>query len=563
MKPIVAVVGRPNVGKSTLFNRLTRRKHAIVHDEPGVTRDRHYAEAEVEGRPYTLIDTGGFDPSGGDPMLAGIKRQIELAIAEADVIVCVLDAREPATSIDHAEMRLLRAAEKPTIFVANKADSDRLELESNDLYRLGVQTIIPISALHGRHIDDLEDALLAAMPKETKADIEAEAEAEPAEGAPPRIAVIGKPNAGKSSLINRLLGTDRMLVDDKPGTTRDAVDSVVEKHGKKYVFVDTAGIRRKAKVTKERDEIEGASVLQAIRAMERCDIVVLLADASEGVAEQDAKVLGLAVDRGRGVIIALNKVDKLDKAELAKAEEDAKDKLSFAPWAHYTKVSAKTGRGMDTLLESIDKVHASYTQRIGTGELNRFFEHVLKTHPPPTHGGRAPRLYFVTQVEVKPPGFVVMTSDPEKIHFSYQRYVQNQIRKSFKYDGVPIVVYYRAKRRRGNEVKDATGKLVRADKPLFSKKAPRRADGEAPELDPSKAAHAQKPRFPKTPARRGEASDRRSVDAEIAELDAKEAAPPAPKKRVAKPAKPPPRPAVSRAIKADRAKATKRRSPKR
>jgi GTPase len=487
-------------------------------------------------------------------MLEGIKRQIELAIAEADVIVCVLDAREPATSIDHAEMRLLRAAEKPTIFVANKADSDRLELESNELYRLGIQKIIPISALHGRHIDDLEDALLSAMPKETEAD--REPEEEPSEGAPPRIAVIGKPNAGKSSLINRLLGTDRMLVDDKPGTTRDAVDSVVEKHGKKYVFVDTAGIRRKAKVKKERDDIEGASVLQAIRAMERCDIVVLLADASEGVAEQDAKVLGLAVDRGRGVIIALNKVDKLDKAELAKAEEDAKDKLSFAPWAHYTKVSAKTGRGMDTLLESIDKVHTSYTQRIGTGELNRFFEHVLKTHPPPTHGGRAPRLYFVTQVEVKPPGFVVMTSDPEKIHFSYQRYVQNQIRKSFKYDGVPIVVYYRAKRRRGNEVKDASGKLVRADKPLFSKKAPRRADGEAPELDPKLAAHAQKLRPLKKPARA-------NAEAEIAEIDAKEPTRAAPKKRVAKPAKPPPRPAVSRAVKAERDKASKRRAPKR
>ena len=410
-------------------------------------------------------------------------------------------------------------------------------------------------------IDELEDALLAAMPKESAEDLEPEAEE--VEGGAPRIAVIGKPNAGKSSLINRLLGTDRMLVDDKPGTTRDAVDSVVEKHGKKYVFVDTAGIRRKAKVKKEGDDIEGASVLQAIRAMERCDIVVLLADASEGVAEQDAKVLGLAVDRGRGVIIALNKVDKLDKAELAKAEEDAKDKLSFAPWAHYTKVSAKTGRGMDTLLESIDKVHASYTQRIGTGELNRFFEHVLKTHPPPTHGGRAPRLYFVTQVEVKPPGFVVMTSDPEKIHFSYQRYVQNQIRKSFKYDGVPIVVYYRAKRRRGNEVKDASGKLVRADKPLFSKKAPRRADGEAPELDPKLAAHAQKPRSAKKPARSPEASDRRSTAAEIAALDAKEPARPAPKKRVAKPAKPPPRPAVSRAVKVEREKASKRRAPKR
>jgi len=370
---------------------------------------------------------------------------------------------------------------------------------------------------------------LAALPPEPPKDPDAPEEAAPEEDGPPRIAVIGKPNAGKSSLINRLLGTDRMLVDDKPGTTRDAVDSVVEKHGKKYVFVDTAGIRRKAKVKKERDDIEGASVLQAIRAMERADIVVLMADANEGVAEQDAKVLGLAVDRGRGVIIALNKVDTLDKGELSKAEVDAKDKLAFAPWATYVRVSAKTGRGMDTMLEAIDKVGESYTKRITTGALNRFFENVLKTHPPPTKGGKAPRLYFVTQVETKPPGFVVMTSDPEKIHFSYQRYVQNQIRKAFGFEGVPILVYYRAKRRRGNEVKDATGKLVRADKPLNAKKSIHRTEEE---LDVQNPKHDE-------PLK------------------------PAPKRRTpVKAAKPGPRPAVSRAVKAARVEKGTRRPSK-
>ncbi len=451
MTPLVAVVGRPNVGKSTLFNRLTRSRSAIVHDQPGVTRDRHYQACEANGRRFTLIDTGGFDPSGGDPMLAGIKRQIDLAIAEADVIVCVLDAREPATTIDHAEMKLLRQAKKPVVYVANKADSDRLELEAADLYRLGIERLLPISALHGRNIDELLDAVVAALPAADEEELAEEvSEAERPDG-PPRIAIIGKPNAGKSSLVNRLLGSERMLVDDRPGTTRDAVDSLVERNGKQYMFIDTAGIRRKAKVRKEDDDVEGASVMLAIRAIERCDLCVLLADAHEGVAEQDAKVLGLAVDRGRGIVIALNKIDQLDKQELAKAETDARDKLSFAPWASLAKVSAKTGRGVDTLLATIDRVAASHKKRVGTGELNRFFDQVLKTHPPPTHGGRAPRLFFITQAETRPPGFVVMASDPDKIHFSYQRYVQNQIRKNFEFEGVPIVVNYRKRRRRGEE----------------------------------------------------------------------------------------------------------------
>ncbi|NUP05001.1 MAG: ribosome biogenesis GTPase Der [Polyangiaceae bacterium] len=446
VKPIVAVVGRPNVGKSTLFNRMTRSKSAIVHDEPGVTRDRHYADVVARDRTFTLVDTGGLDPTSDDPMKRGIKKQIEAALAEADVVVCVLDAREPATSIDHAEISMLRRASKPTIFIANKADSPAHELEANELYRLGIERIIPISALQGRRMDELEGAIVAALPPKSE-----DEDAAPEHHGAPRIAVIGKPNAGKSSLINRLSGEERMLVDDKPGTTRDAIDTVVERRGKRYVFVDTAGIRRKAKVKKEGDEVEGASVIQAIRAMDRSEIVVLLTDAKEGVAEQDAKVLGLAVDRGRAVIVGLNKVDLLDKQELAKAEEDARDKLSFAPWATYIRMSAKSGRGVDTLLDAIDKTAETYKKRITTGELNRFFEKVLQTRPPPTHGGRAPRLFFITQAESSPPLFVVQASDPDKIHFSYQRFVQNQIRKAFAFDGVPLTVIYRKRRRRGEE----------------------------------------------------------------------------------------------------------------
>ncbi len=443
MKPVVAIVGRPNVGKSTLFNRLIGRKVAIVHDEPGVTRDRHYADATIDGRPVALIDTGGFDPTSDDPMRRGIKRQIDVAVAEADVVVCVLDAREPATSIDHAEMKLLRAAKKPVIYVANKADTEKHEHEAADLYRLGIDRLLAVSALHGRRVDELESAIAEALP----AVVPDEPSGTPASGLP-RIAIIGKPNAGKSSLVNRLLGEERLIVDAAPGTTRDLIDSIVERGGKQYVFVDTAGIRRKAKVTKEADVVEGVAVLHAVRAMEHCDIVVLLADGAEGVAEQDAKILGLAVDRGRAIVLALNKSDRLDKAAQDKAEEDARDKLSFAPWAPIVRVSAKTGRGMDVLLRTVDQVNEAFGRRITTGALNRFFEEVLKTHPPPTHGGRAPRLYYVTQAESRPPVFVVMASDPEKIHYSYRRYVTNQLRKSFGFGGVPIIIHYKARRRR-------------------------------------------------------------------------------------------------------------------
>lgn len=441
MRPIVALVGRPNVGKSTIFNRLTRSKAAIVHDEPGVTRDRHYGDVTSHGRSYVLIDTGGFDPLSEDPMKQGIKRQIELALAEADVVVCVLDATEPATSVDHAEMKLLRAAEKPTLFVANKADSPRQDQEAADLYRLGMKELILVSAAHGRGFDDLAEAIAEALPPRT------EAEDEPRQAEGLAVALIGKPNAGKSSLVNRLSGAERVLVDSRPGTTRDAVDTIVDRKGKRYTFVDTAGIRRKAKVKKEGSVVEGASVVQAIRAIERADVVVLLADASDGVAEQDAKILGLAEERGRGLVIALNKADLLDKSSLAKAEEDARDKLSFAPWAPICRLSAKTGRGTDGLLETIDRVGDSFSRRIPTGELNRFFGAVLETHPPPTQGGKAPRLYFITQASTRPPTFVVSTSAPDKIHFSYRRYVQNQIRKTFAFEGVPIVVHYRGRGR--------------------------------------------------------------------------------------------------------------------
>lgn len=441
--PIVAIVGRPNVGKSTLFNRLVGRKTAIVHDEPGVTRDRHYGEVSSHSRKYMLVDTGGFDPESDDPMRQSIKKQIDVAIAEADVVVCVLDASAPPTAADRAELALLRRSGKPVVYCANKADSNRTEIESNDLYRLGAPDIIPISALHGRRIDELEDAIVKGLPPPPPEVPETDAPDKAI-----RVALIGRPNAGKSSLVNRLLGKERVIVDSRPGTTRDAIDTRFERDGRSFMFIDTAGIRRKAKVTKEDSAVEATSVLHAIQAMERAEVVVLLCDASEGVAEQDAKILGLAVDRGRAVVIALNKSDLLDKGGAKKAEELARDKISFAPWAPVVHISAKTGRGVGNLVRTVVKVADAYRGRVSTGALNRFFEQVLANRPPPTQGGKAPRLYYITQAETSPPLFVVMASDPEKLHFSYQRYVQNQLRKTFGFEGVPVRVKYKPRRRR-------------------------------------------------------------------------------------------------------------------
>jgi GTP-binding protein len=439
--PIVAIVGRPNVGKSTLFNRLARARLAIVHDEPGVTRDRKYADTSAYGRAYTVVDTGGFDPEDADPMKAGIAIHVRAAVAEADAIVFVTDATTGPNDADRAAIKLLRRSGKPVFYAANKADSPKSDLDAFDLYRLGVDKVYPVSALHGRGLGELETDLVESLPAEEPGPPEDET-------APPRIALIGRPNAGKSSLLNRILGEDRVLVDSRPGTTRDAIDALVERDGQRYVFIDTAGLRKKAKVTKEGSEVESMSVLSSIRGIERAHVVVMMCDAEEGVAEQDAKILGLAEERGRAMVVALNKSDLLDKSAYAKAEENAREKLSFAPFVPVVRISAKTGRGVGELFTTIDKVRDAFYRRIGTGELNRFFEGVLELKPPPTMGGRAPRLYYVTQAEVAPPTFIVMTNAPDSIHFSYRRFVMNQLRQHFGFEGVPVRVHYKPRRRR-------------------------------------------------------------------------------------------------------------------
>jgi GTPase len=453
--PIVAIVGRPNVGKSTLFNRLARARIAIVHDEPGVTRDRKYADTSAFGKAYTIVDTGGFDPADEDPMKAGIATNVRAAIAEADAIVFVTDATTALTEADHAAVRLLRESRKPVFYAANKADSPQGDAEAFELYRLGVSQVFPVSALHGRGIGELEAALLEALPDSAQDD--------PVdEGAPPRIALIGRPNAGKSSLLNRVLGEDRVLVDHRPGTTRDAIDALVEREGKRYVFIDTAGIRRKSKVAREGSAVEALSVLSAIRGIERAHVVILMCDPIEGVAEQDAKILGLAEERGRAMIVALNKSDLLSKADRTRAEESAREKLAFVPYVPIVHTSAKTGRGVGDLFATVDRVRAGFVKRVSTGELNRFFEQVIEIKPPPTMGGRASRLYYVTQAETAPPTFVAMTSAPDAIHFSYRRFVTNQLREHFGFEGVPVRVHYKARRRRGE---DAAPRPPRASGP--------------------------------------------------------------------------------------------------
>lgn len=433
-------MGRPNVGKSTLFNRLAGQHIAIVEDTPGVTRDRHYADAFVLGREFVLIDTGGFDPDSDDPMKAGIASQVRLALEECDLVICVVDATVDPLPADREAVALLRDAGKPVVFVANKADSESKSHLAVSYYELGLDDIMPISALHGRGIGDLEEAIAERLPEvieEEGPDLDV-----------PRVAIIGRPNAGKSSLVNQLCGEDRQLVDNRPGTTVDSVDTLIERDGKRFILIDTAGIRRKRRVKKDRG-VEGLSVLQAIRSIERSDIVVLMIDAEAGVGEQDAKIAGLANDRGRALILALNKVDLLDRDTRKKAMDRTREILAFAPWAPLVTVSALKGSGLNALLSRVDDAVVEHRKRVPTAEVNRFFEEVLERHPPPTMHHRAVRLYYVTQVSVAPPTFVVITNEPKGIHFSYQRYVVNQIRKRFGFRGTPVRVRYRGKKKKG------------------------------------------------------------------------------------------------------------------
>jgi GTP-binding protein len=436
--PIVAVVGRPNVGKSTLFNRLAGKSLAIVHDQPGVTRDRHYASAHLHGRNVTLVDTGGFDPESDDPMQQGITRHVRAAIEEADVIVCVLDGLVPPTQADLEAVRLLRKSSKPVVYVANKLDQPGKLGDAVDLYSLGLPNLIAVSAAHGLGTGELAQAITTHLP-----DVSEDRAID--DDDTPRIALLGRPNAGKSSLFNRLSGSERSLVDARPGTTRDPVDSRITVGGRTYLVVDTAGIRRRSRVERG---IELVSVLRAIRAVERANVVMLLCDASDGVSEQDARLLGLCVERRRAIVVGLNKIDLLDKAGRKRALEQAQSALTFAKWVPLVPLSAKTGAGVPELMRAVATAADEVKRRVSTAELNRFFRTVLERQPPPTHKGKAPRIYFLTQVEASPPLFIAWASFPDSIKVSYQRFVENQIRKEFGFQSVPVHVVYRERERR-------------------------------------------------------------------------------------------------------------------
>jgi GTP-binding protein len=437
-RPIVAIVGRPNVGKSALFNRLAGAKVAIVEDMPGVTRDRLYTEALALGRPYVLIDTGGFDPGSDDPLTLNIASHVRLALEEADIVICVLDATQAPLPSDREAVAMLREGEIPVLHVANKADNNAIAQNAMELYTLGIPMLRPISALHGHGIGDLEDALVALFPEAEEPAVEEEVKID-------RIAIVGRPNAGKSSLVNRLLGEERQIVDDRPGTTVDSVDTETVYEGEPIVLIDTAGIRRKRSVE---PGLEALAVMQAVRAVERSNVVVLMIDAEQGASEQDARLAGLSIERGRALVIALNKSDLLDEAGRKQAIQQARDTFTFANWVPVQLMSVQSGRGINKLMQTVRQCALAHKKRVSTGEVNRFFEEVLARHPPPTMDNRSVKLYYVTQVQAAPPTFVIASNYPERVHFSYRRYVVNQLREHFGFLGTPVRVMYRGREKR-------------------------------------------------------------------------------------------------------------------
>ncbi len=428
-KPIVAVVGRPNVGKSTLFNALAGENISIVKDTPGITRDRIYADVTWLDRSFTLIDTGGIEPDSKDVILSQMRMQAEIAMETADVIIFLVDVKQGLVDSDAKVADMLRRSQKPVVLVVNKVDSfQKYMADVYEFYNLGIGDPIPVSAANRMGLGDMLDVVMSHFPEGTDEEEEDER---------PRVAIIGKPNVGKSSLINKLLGEDRLIVSDIAGTTRDAVDTEVSFNGKDYVFIDTAGLRRKNKI---KEELERYMIVRTVSAVERSEIVVLMIDAVEGVTEQDAKIAGIAHDRGKAVIIAVNKWDALEKDDktIYRFTESVRNTLSFMPYAEILFVSAKTGQRLPKLFETIDMVSENHAMRVSTGVLNEIMAEAVAMQQPPSDKGKRLRLYYITQVAVKPPTFVIFVNDKELMHFSYTRYIENQIRDTFGFKGTPL-----------------------------------------------------------------------------------------------------------------------------
>lgn len=439
--PTVAILGRPNVGKSTLFNRVIGRRQAIVENVPGVTRDRHYATTDWRGRAFRLIDTGGLDPEATEGMIGLVRRQTEQAIAEADLLICLFDGRDGLTPLDETIVDRLRKQRKPVLYAVNKVDTSGGKVLVSEFYRLGISPFYPVSAEQGQGVAELFDEIVAGLPEQ--AAIEQATPAEPI----PKIAILGRPNVGKSTLLNALTGQERVLVDAAPGTTRDAIDELVVRKDHSYLFVDTAGIRRRGKIARG---VERYSVARALDALGRCDVALLVIDATEGIVEQDTKIAGQVIDAGKGLVLLINKWDT--QAGMPRAKEGMQAEIArrfaFLPSPVILYTSGLTRQGVNKIFGQIDRVLDGYALRITTGELNRLVRRLMETKPPPTEKRRPVKLSYLTQASVKPPTFVLFTNRPTGITPAYLRFIEHQLRAQFGFFGTPMRFVIRRRERK-------------------------------------------------------------------------------------------------------------------
>jgi len=435
MRPIIAIVGRPNVGKSTLFNRIARGRKAIVWDEPGVTRDRNYADVERDEGSFTLIDTGGFEPVSKDRIFVQMREQCQLAMDEADAVLFMMDGKEGLTPSDREIVDILRKLNKPVFYIVNKIDGPKHEEKALEFYGLGMEPVYSISADNGYGVNGLMDEITKVLPSSTEKKWDQDVT---------KVAVLGRPNVGKSSLVNRLLGYKRVLVDEAPGTTRDAIDTLLERDGKRYVLVDTAGIRRKSRISLR---LEKYSIVEALRTIDRSDVALLLLDSKEGVTDQDARIGGFIHEKGKGCILVVNKWDLVEKDSqtIVRYEREVREGLKYLSYAPMLFISALTGQRVRKVLDGVDHVSGQTKKRISTSPLNRYFGRWVEKFPPPLYKNRSVKMNYITQVSTAPPTFVIYTNIPEGIHFSYERYLLNQMREAFGFEGVAVRLLFRKK----------------------------------------------------------------------------------------------------------------------